>query len=147
MTNMKQTVINQNLHTSSVCWKQKCWHQDNTCHNPQVPHFYHIMNHVRVGTYMSILYSSIMFMALVFAVGVADSDFPAYQTTITNAMWIGQLPVFGLGMVLSYYRQRYFHITVVNRFRWAMEMYSLDWAPWFGCWVLENMQSDGSDCS
>lgn len=66
---------------------------------------------------MSILYSAIMFVAMVFATGVADKDFPAFQITITNAMWYGQLPVFGLGVVLSYFRQRYFHITVVNKFK------------------------------
>lgn len=91
----------------------------------QIPHFYDVMNRVRVGTYLSIFYSSILMVMLTFAPGVSDADYPAYQTSITTAMWAGQLPVFALGMILATLRMRYFHITVVGRFRCDVTYHTL----------------------
>lgn len=82
----------------------------------QVPHSYNIMNHVRVATYLSLLYTSIMLVFVIFTPGVADGALAEYKASVTTAMWAGQIPMFLLGGVLSHFRLRFFNITVVNRF-------------------------------
>lgn len=82
----------------------------------QVPHMYNFLNHVRVGTYLSLLYTAFLLIIMGYAPGVSDDGMSDFQTSITNSVWAGIVPVFLLGMLLSHYRLRFYHITVLARY-------------------------------
>eukprot|EP00798_Chlamydomonas_sp_ICE-L_P028479 gene28479-31630_t len=86
-----------------------------------VPMIYDWTNHLRVGIYSSILYISILFMALQFPPSrIADdpdeSVYYDYKKQLEIALW-GILPTFVLGMALSALRLWYFHDFVLNQFK------------------------------
>lgn len=83
-----------------------------------MPHVYNVMNYVRVGTYMSILWTSMMLMAIAFSPDFFYIEsFKAYQINVTDAMWEGQIPVIAFAVFCTYRRLRFFHVTVVDRFK------------------------------
>lgn len=70
----------------------------------------------------SIFYVSIFLPIMAFKLGADPSD-PAQllqlQTNCTISMWAGLLPAAMLGGLASYFRLRFFLVTVVDRFRTA----------------------------
>lgn len=82
-------------------------------------------NYIRMGTFASVLYTSCVFMALQFppdAVKAAkkeDAEGVIYLEYVNAVMisLIGILPAFAVGVLASFFRLRYFTVTIVNRFR------------------------------
>ncbi|KAJ9509395.1 hypothetical protein QJQ45_001848 [Haematococcus lacustris] len=99
------------------------------------------VNHFRTGTYLSVWWTTLLFLLLAFgigefkptavlkALGVDLSDDHAtlrHQARLTTVMWATFFPVGLLGALASWLRLRYFHRTVLQRFRGKT---SLD-KPW-----------------
>lgn len=95
------------------------------CLSAQQPMVVPCINYIRTGTYTSILYVSVLFMALHFppdavkaAYTISHTD-PVYTTYVYCLMRaLGGIPVaFAAGSLASFFRLRYFRVTVVNLFR------------------------------
>ncbi|KAL6762973.1 hypothetical protein V8C86DRAFT_516282 [Haematococcus lacustris] len=87
------------------------------------------VNHFRTGTYLSVWWTTLLFLLLAFGIGVDLSDDHAtlrHQARLTTVMWATFFPVGLLGALASWLRLRYFHRTVLQRFRGKT---SLD-KPW-----------------
>ena len=54
----------------------------------------------------------------------------SFQHTITIVTYAGVVPAMALGYFLSWLRLRYFHVTVIGRFRWRA-----GWVLGLGSWV------------
>lgn len=74
------------------------------------------MNYVRVGTYLSLFYTALLLIFMVYAPGIPDSGMYDFQSSVTTAMWAGQIPLFLVGVGLAHLRLRFFNVIVVNRF-------------------------------
>lgn len=89
----------------------------------QEPMMVEWVNYLRVGTYTSILYCSIIFMMLQFppdSVHVALLTNPDANHTYVKDLefaLLGMIPAFGAGVLASFLRLRFFRVTVLNRFR------------------------------
>jgi hypothetical protein len=48
-----------------------------------------------------------------------SDDLVRFRNRVTLALWVGLVPAAALGALISYYRQRFFSVTLINRFRSA----------------------------
>lgn len=83
------------------------------------------VNYLRVGTFASIVYASMLFMALQFppdSINAAHkhdhmaTSYITYVHTLQYAL-VGIVPAFALGALASFFRLRYFRVTIADRFK------------------------------
>ena len=86
----------------------------------QVPHYYDVVNYIRVATYMSIVWSELIFVVLSFHPGTDGNDLLAMSDLskrLSIICWAGMAPMFALGWFAAWLRLRYYHHTVLDKFR------------------------------
>ena len=78
------------------------------------------MNKVRAGTFLSIIFTAIIFILLAFMPGVDQSDdvqVQHFQKIMTILTWICIVPFFALGWLAGRQRLRHFNVTVLNKYK------------------------------
>ncbi|PNH03659.1 Tiny macrocysts protein B [Tetrabaena socialis] len=84
-------------------------------HAKWVPFIYSTLNYVRCGSYATVLYCSILLVAMAF--GPSGDSAHSHQKIVTLAMWIGMAPAAIVGAVVCHLRLRHFDRYVLGRFR------------------------------
>ncbi|PNH04175.1 Tiny macrocysts protein C, partial [Tetrabaena socialis] len=80
-------------------------------HVKWVPFVYSALNYVRCGSYATVLYCSVILVALAFTAG------DTHQKVMTLAMWIGMAPAALAGAAACHLRLQHFNSFVLGRFR------------------------------
>ncbi|PNH09214.1 Tiny macrocysts protein B, partial [Tetrabaena socialis] len=84
-------------------------------HVKWVPFIYSTLNYVRCGSYATVLYCSILLVAMAF--GPSGDSAYSHQKVVTMAMWIGIAPAALAGAAACHLRLRHFNRYVLRRFR------------------------------
>ncbi|KAG2501688.1 hypothetical protein HYH03_000190 [Edaphochlamys debaryana] len=83
-----------------------------------VPFTYSTLNYVRCASYGTVLYCSVLLVALSFGPSKGDSaEAESYRDNLTLALWIGMAPAALLGALACHLRLRHFNKGIVGRFR------------------------------